>query len=340
MDERSARRVLADVELALEGTVVADDVFTQLLAALRERLPFEGACWHLTDPSSGAFMRIGVTGDLPGPFEAALHCELHEDDVVKFSDLHRRPHSVGVLSTATNGRLERSSRFRELHRPQGYGDELRAAFADSFGVWGSVGLFRERSRAWFSKDEAALMSRVSVIAAAALRRAHGGTPAAADAGHLGVLLLDEGNRVESADSTAMRLLEAIGEGPEATNGSPLPGAVHVLARRARTQTRGQGRVKTRAGTWLLLDASRLDRDRVAVVLRPAPAAAVGDVVMAALELTERERQVVDLVVAGHSTAEIASRLFVSPYTVQDHLKAVFDKVGVRSRRELVAHVSR
>jgi DNA-binding CsgD family transcriptional regulator len=52
-------------------------------------------------------------------------------------------------------------------------------------------------------------------------------------------------------------------------------------------------------------------------------------------LSERERTVVDLVVQGASTREISRSLYISEYTVQEHLSNVFDKVGVRGRRALI-----
>jgi DNA-binding CsgD family transcriptional regulator len=53
-------------------------------------------------------------------------------------------------------------------------------------------------------------------------------------------------------------------------------------------------------------------------------------------LTEGEWRVAALAAQGHTNAEIASRLFLSRYTVETHLKHVFAKLGLRSRSELAA----
>jgi DNA-binding CsgD family transcriptional regulator len=55
-------------------------------------------------------------------------------------------------------------------------------------------------------------------------------------------------------------------------------------------------------------------------------------------LTEREVQVAQLVLQGLATAEISDRLAITALTVQQHLKAVFDKTGAHSRREFVAQL--
>lgn len=73
---------------------------------------------------------------------------------------------------------------------------------------------------------------------------------------------------------------------------------------------------------------------MAVVIQPAEAGTSIGLDLEAYGLTERQRQVTWLAVKGVSTDAIAERLFLSPWTVQDHLKSAFDKTGTHSRREL------
>lgn len=76
----------------------------------------------------------------------------------------------------------------------------------------------------------------------------------------------------------------------------------------------------------------------AVMIEPARAAEVAPLIVQAYGLSERERDVTHLVLFGLSTTEIAQRMGISPFTVQDYLKAIFRKVNVHSRQELVARI--
>jgi DNA-binding CsgD family transcriptional regulator len=101
------------------------------------------------------------------------------------------------------------------------------------------------------------------------------------------------------------------------------------------------RVLSRSGAWVLLHGSSLiskGSRRVALIIEPAHPARIYPLLMAAYGLTDRERDVTRLILQGNSTAEIAEELVVSVHTVQQHLKSIFDKTGVRSRRDLVGKV--
>jgi DNA-binding NarL/FixJ family response regulator len=65
--------------------------------------------------------------------------------------------------------------------------------------------------------------------------------------------------------------------------------------------------------------------------RPAPAGATGPFP----QLTEREREILDLIAAGRSNAEITSKLVLSPKTVRNHVSNVFAKLDVRDRAEAI-----
>jgi DNA-binding CsgD family transcriptional regulator len=129
----------------------------------------------------------------------------------------------------------------------------------------------------------------------------------------------------------------------------LPSAVLAVAKRVQRTADGVdapgeialARVLSRTGRWIVLHGAALVSDRTrraAVIIEPAHPGRIAPLLMAVYGLSEREHEVTRLVLQGASTEEIAERLFLSAHTVQDHLKSVFDKTDVRSRRELTGKV--
>jgi DNA-binding CsgD family transcriptional regulator len=327
-------------------------------AVLVESVPFTRTCWHTVDPGTVLFTgslneNVGCSGTWLAEHEYVI------DDVNKWWFLARSGRLAGATSIATHGQLTRSARYRS-HVTYGVGDELRAAFVADGTYWGAAGLLREQGAPWFTVAEERFLASVSEPVARGIRRTMLSTAMAtatdvtADVAAdvvvdaPGVVLFDGDGQPESVSPGAERWIAEMVEEPPPASATE-SSTVQAVAARARTLGRGhdplglaaRARVRTRGGQWLLLYGTPLsggDGGRVAVIVQPAPAAEIAPIVALAYGLSEREREVARLCMQGRSTKAMATALAVSPYTVQDHLKAIFRKTGVRTRGELVGQV--
>ena len=310
--------------------------------ALRRAVPFDGVCVLTLDPATllptGHVIENGLP---PATARRYSEIEIREPDFNKLSDLARAPRPAASLSAATKGELDLSLRHRELRSPSGFGDELRSVLVSDARAWGGIVLLRERGRPDFTPAETRLLAACSPHLAEGLRRAvlvgeivDGGD----EDGAPGLVLLGDDGAVEDADAAGRGWLDEL-----RVDESDPPVAVRTVANRAREVASGSGggharaRVRTPAGRWLLVRGSMLG-GRTAVIIEPVRSPDLTPLIADAYGLTPRERLVTALVAQGLPTDAIAHRLHLSAYTIQDHLKAIFEKVDVGSRGELVARL--
>jgi DNA-binding CsgD family transcriptional regulator len=319
---------------------------------LRPVVPFDGMCVVTMDPATLLVTGHVIENGLPEEATPRLaELEVLEPDFNKFAELARAASPAASLSEATGGRLERSRRHRELRGPHGLEDELRAAFASDSGTWGGIVLMREAGTAHFTAADTRMLASLSPHLADGLRRAvllSALTAPEEQEADPGLLLLADDDSLEMANSAAQAWLDELG-GEAGAPGGRLPFAIRTVADQARNIAAGRvdggavasARVPTRSGRWILVRGSMIGDGpgaRAAVILEAPRPPELAPLIADAYGLTSRERAVTQLVAHGLPTSEIASRLYLSPYTVQDHLKSVFEKVGVSTRGEVVARL--
>jgi DNA-binding CsgD family transcriptional regulator len=334
----------AIVEVCRSG-LPPDSMRDRVLSRLRRAVPFDAAFWATVDPATLLFTHPYQDRIPAETIPYFIENEFLADDVNKWTSLARDRSGVCTLVRATAGDPEASARYREIFRPLGLGDELRAVFRSAGACWGYVCLHREAG-APFGSEEVLYVRRLAPVLAEGIRVGLLVSSAersdVADAPGLVVVAPD--GSLASISEAGERWLEELGHPNPARRGLPIE--VHALAATAqRSPDRTAGpprlRLRTRAGRWAVLHASRLSTagaDAVAVIIEEPSPAELAPVLMLAYGLTKQEQTVTRLVCRGLSTREIANDLHITPNTLQDHLKSIFDKTGVSSRRELVAAI--
>jgi DNA-binding CsgD family transcriptional regulator len=321
------------------------ELLRQVAERVRAAVPYVSAGWQLTDPAT----LLGTSGfavDVdPGTHLQLIENELTGADFIPFTLVARSPAAALTLSTTTGGELDRSARYRTINATNGWGDELRAVFRSGGAAWGQVCLARAAGEPDFSPDDTAFLAAVcgeigdGLRSALLLDSACSAVPGRAP----GLVVLQDDGSVEAMSDDAVHWLAELPD-----EGLELPPVVYEVARRARSLADtgrpglpARARVRVPSQHWLVLHGARLrpvasGHPTTAVVVEQAHHAELVPLIVAAHELTPREREVTEMLVRGLSTAEIAATLWLSPYTVRDHVKAVFGKLGVRSRPELTA----
>jgi len=351
---RSAERIRQEIIRLCHAGLDSRTFRVEAVRCLQKAIPVDVSFFATADPATLLFTSAVVDDILARATAQFLENEFLKDDSVKFARLARGRSPVDSLGAATKGELAHSPRYQEILAPMDLGDELRAALVVGSKCWGFMCLHRERSSPNFTPAEAAFLAKLTPHLAEGLRtalligdaRATSPPPEGP-----GLLLLADDLSLAAITPAAEGWLAEVAKS-DWPSSSELPDAVHAVAARLLALERGvshapaelmpRTRLRTASGRWLVLHASRLQaagtEGRIAVILEEARPSEIAPLIVDAYGLTKREGEITRLVLRGLSTAEVSEELHITPNTVRDHFKAIFDKVGVRSRRELVGQV--
>ena len=348
---RARERIVALGEAGLDDR----DLRRQILTVLGEVIAFDFFAWLLTDPvtavGAAPLAEAPRVSELPALIKAK-----YATSVNRWTILLRQPSPVRLLSEATGGELARSRVWREVMSRYGVGDVASAVFADQYGCWGFLDLWRHRARGPFDAADADFLATLTAPLARALRRCQARTfiePAAAhryDAGPV-VLTLDDGLRITSRTAASQAWLDVLL--PPGPSEQAVPASVYNVAAQLLSAEEGIDdhpavtRTHLAGGFWLTLRAARLSSGHeppasaggggtIVVTIEEASATDRLDLFGRAFGFTARERELLSLLAIGSDTRALARQMSLSEHTVQDHLKAIFAKTGSRDRITLLS----
>lgn len=285
------------------------------------------------DPAAGLETSCDVFGIAADPAREMRIFELEwfSDDPLKYADLAHASKPAGALRLAADpGQVKR---FVEFGEPNGVHDELRVACVSDGFWWGTFTGFRFDGKPAFTSAEVARAGSVSDRLAKGFRRAflHAAVQQPGDLDRPpGAFTVDHDGRFVTTTQAAEEWLDTLAEEQVSTLVWTLVVGVRGTGSTSVTITGGAGPLTFQASPLKGSD------DEISVIVEYPRPIRLTSLVIEAYGLTPREREIIELVLKGLVTKQIARELEISEYTVQDHLKSVFAKTDTATRGELLA----
>lgn len=349
-----AERVRRDVEVVATAGLDLPTFLSEIDESINRFLRPIATCIATIDPTTSLLTSTYKFGDLYGRDDHDLEWGLIEYGGVEptsFLDVAATPSKALGMHITTGGDLARSPRMGDFIEPYyGYGDELRLIATVEGRVWGALAFFRDPDDDPFDEADVEFASTLSSVMANGFRSGLLSRVATQPHRHVdhgpAVIIVDATDKMSQISVGAEERLRQVMLSDHCSD--PI-GTIAALVASARRFAQGtssvlpRGRLRLHDGSWVVLQASPMAaRDGVTgdvvITIEDARPPEIIPLVVEAFGLTARERDVTQLVLQGVETKDIAATLHLSAYTVQDHLKSIFTKAGVRSRRELMGKV--
>ncbi len=319
----------------------------QVLGVLREVIDFDAYVWLLTDPVTA--VGVAPLADVPCLAELpALIRAKYATTVNRWTVLRLQTSPAATLCDAVGGDLNRSLMWRDVLSRYSIGDVASAVFADHFGCWGFLDLWRNDTSVPFSPDDVGFLAAIAAPLATALRQCQARTfvdPATPHRPDLApvVLMLDDDLRIASRTAASRAWLDALL--PPEPDRQAIPASVYNVAAQLLAAENGVdaspafARTHLADGFWLALRAARLSTDQpvadraatIVVTIEEASASERLELFGRAFGLSVRESELLGLLAIGSDTRSMARQMSLSEHTIQDHLKSIFAKTGAHDR---------
>ncbi len=345
----SASTQLDRIERLCRGSLTAKALREQVVDEVRRIVPFDGYLFGLTDPVTRvATSPLADVPMLPWPrlpelIRTRYLTRLNRWDVLLDSGI-----AAAALVDTTDGHPEESALWSQVQRELGVSDTVAAPFADRYGSWGLLDLWRVDGT--FDASDRRFLASLSGYVVPGIRAALARTFVDPDQQLLpvgpAVVVLDPDLQVRSQTAAAAQALLTLNPPDEPM--TPIPASAYNVAAALVAAEQGVpvgepwSRVHLGGSRWVTVKADRMgpaedgERRDVAVSIEPCTPAERTDLFARVHGLSARESEVLSLLGAGLSSHEVAERLVLSEHTVNDHVKAVLEKTGARTRQVLMS----